>query len=245
MAAGIGSILGAIGGSGGGGGGGGFGGFVDSIFGKDSLKTMEANQATKKQGLTTDSSDKVVSGAQSEQLKLDQAAIEKLISDVLSGPGGLAEIFAGEQNAGIFNSSAAAQAAGDLSAKLVGELAKITGEKVTSRAEQSKGIDVQKSVEAGRSEAISSEADQSGGLLGKVIDFSKASGDALKRGDLLTASAADPSDILGEAEELGKANSEGNRVESSFDLSENLFAGAAPIEEEDEDEEDDKKQGEG
>jgi len=66
-----------------------------------------------------------------QQLQLDDAAIERLIEDVLSGPGGLAEIFAGEQTAGIFGSTVAAQAAGDLTAKLVGELAKLTGETVT------------------------------------------------------------------------------------------------------------------
>lgn len=66
-------------------------------------------------------------GTRTEQLVLDQTAIERLIEDALSGPGGLAEIFAGEQTAGIFGSSVAAQAAGDLTSKLVGELAKLTG----------------------------------------------------------------------------------------------------------------------
>ena len=66
-----------------------------------------------------------------EQLKLDPLAVQKIIQDVLGGAEGLAEIFAGEQNAGIFNSSVAAQASGDLATKLIGEIAKLTGEKST------------------------------------------------------------------------------------------------------------------
>lgn len=66
-------------------------------------------------------------GKQTEQLKLDQAAIAKIIEDVLGGTEGLASIFGGEQTAGIFDSSVAAQAAGDLTSKLVGEIAKLTG----------------------------------------------------------------------------------------------------------------------
>lgn len=66
-----------------------------------------------------------------ERLKVDQAAIDQIIQDVLGGADGLAAIFQGEQTAGIFNSSVAAQASGDLAAKLVGEIAKLTAEKQT------------------------------------------------------------------------------------------------------------------
>lgn len=68
----------------------------------------------------------------SERLVLDQAAILKTIQDILGGAEGLASIFAGEQTAGIFNSSVANQAAGDLASKIVGELAKLTAERVTT-----------------------------------------------------------------------------------------------------------------
>lgn len=74
-------------------------------------------------------------GRQESQLELDQAAIEKIISDVLGSESGLASIFGGEQSAGIFDSSVAAQASGDLAANLVGELAKITGKQVTTGEE--------------------------------------------------------------------------------------------------------------
>lgn len=68
----------------------------------------------------------------SSQLVLEDEAVAQIIRDVLSGAGGLASIFAGEQTAGIFDSSVAASASGDLVAKLVGEIAKLTGETVTS-----------------------------------------------------------------------------------------------------------------
>ena len=70
------------------------------------------------------------SGLRTEQLELDPEAIQQIIRDVLGGANGLASIFQGEQTAGIFNSSVSAQAAGDLAAKLVGEIAKITGKTV-------------------------------------------------------------------------------------------------------------------
>jgi len=74
-------------------------------------------------------------GTQTEQLKLDEEAVQKIIQDVLSGPQGLASIFQGEQTAGIFDSTVAAQAAGDLAANLIGEIAKLTGVRETRREE--------------------------------------------------------------------------------------------------------------
>ncbi len=71
---------------------------------------------------------KVFDTTETRGLDISQEAIEKIISDVLGGAGGLAEIFQGEQTAGIFDSSVAAQAAGDLAAKLAGEIARITAE---------------------------------------------------------------------------------------------------------------------
>ncbi len=71
-------------------------------------------------------------GTRTEQLELDRVAINKIIQDVLGGTGGLADIFAGEQSAGIFGSSVAAQSAGNFVANLVGELAKLQAKKVTT-----------------------------------------------------------------------------------------------------------------
>lgn len=70
-------------------------------------------------------------GTTTERLNLDEAAIQSIIQEVLGGAGGLASIFSGEQSSGIFNSSVAAQQAGDLASKLVGEIARLTAEKET------------------------------------------------------------------------------------------------------------------
>ena len=67
-------------------------------------------------------------GSRTEQLVLEQEAIDKIMEDVLSKAGeGIKDIFSGEQNIGLFDSSVSAQAAGDLASKLAGEIAKITG----------------------------------------------------------------------------------------------------------------------
>ena len=76
---------------------------------------------------------------QSQRTEIDQEGIDKIIADVLGGADGLAAIFAGEQNAGIFNSSTSAQAAGDLATKLAGEIAKLTASNVTDSTIDTKG----------------------------------------------------------------------------------------------------------
>lgn len=93
-----------------------------SIGGKAKAETVGRRE--------TETEEEKRTGVRREKLVLEQAAIEKIIADVLGGTEGLASIFAGEQTAGVFGSSVAAQAAGDLAANLVGELAKITGERV-------------------------------------------------------------------------------------------------------------------
>lgn len=93
-------------------------------------------------------------GSTTEQLVLDQAAIEKIIADVLGGPQGLASIFGGEQTAGVFDSSVAAQAAGDLASSLVGELAKLTGKKSTEQEVETKSTSEQSAESEGLIETI-------------------------------------------------------------------------------------------
>lgn len=70
-------------------------------------------------------------GTTTERLEIDDAAIKKIIEDILGSADGLASIFQGEQTAGIFDSSVTAQASGDFAANIVGELAKLTATKVT------------------------------------------------------------------------------------------------------------------
>lgn len=108
---------------------------IGSLFGTGSNEQgafeKEGSQITN----STLNSFRNTSGLQTEQLQLEDAAVQQIIRDVLGGPDGLAAIFAGEQNAGIFNSSVAAEAAGDLASKLVGEIAKITGKNVKTADE--------------------------------------------------------------------------------------------------------------
>jgi hypothetical protein len=84
-----------------------------------------------------------------EQIIIDQAAIEKIIADVLGGAEGLASIFQGEQTAGIFDSTVSAQAAGDLASKLVGEIAKLTAVKETTQETDTTQTSKQKQEEGG------------------------------------------------------------------------------------------------
>ncbi len=94
-----------------------------------------------------------------ERLKLDEAAVQKIIQDVLGGAEGLAGVFSEEQAAGIFDTSVAAQAAGNIASRLVGELAKLTAEKETTEA----GIQTVKSTQQ--------QAQEEEGLLGTIGGF--------------------------------------------------------------------------
>jgi hypothetical protein len=101
---------------------------TSKIFGSEGGGNKKSNSNLLQN--TTTVQDVGASNFDTEQLLLDPAAIQQIIRDVLGGADGLASIFAGEQSAGLYNSSVAAQAAGDLTAKLTGELAKITGKNV-------------------------------------------------------------------------------------------------------------------
>lgn len=125
--------------------------FLGSLFGS----------STSTSGTQSGTSTVTGSRRQTEQLEIDQAAIQKIIEDVLGGPEGLATIFAGEQNAGIFDSSVAAQASGDIAAKLVGELAKLTSKRVVEAEEDT----------TTKFTAQSQSKEKSGGLLSSIGDF--------------------------------------------------------------------------
>lgn len=73
-----------------------------------------------------------VTGTDIKKLVIDPEAITRIIQEVLGGTSGLASIFAGEKTAGVFDSTTATQQAGDLVARLVGEIAKLTAEEVTT-----------------------------------------------------------------------------------------------------------------
>ena len=108
------------------------GGFGDLIDGLETLFGSETRQNTSTTGKATSEgfAEANISGENRDRLEISDEAIDKIVSDILSGPEGLASIFGGEQNAGIFDSSVAAQAAGDLTAKITGEIAKLRAERV-------------------------------------------------------------------------------------------------------------------
>lgn len=96
-----------------------FGGSTEGVVGKERTRT-----------------DGTRSGTTRESLDISDEAVEKIVADILGGAGGLAEIFQGEQTAGIFSSSVSAQAAGDLASKLAGEIAKLRAVKTTAEDEE-------------------------------------------------------------------------------------------------------------
>ena len=99
-----------------------------------------------------------VTTTQTEGLNISQEGIDKLIRDVLAQSGGLADVFSTENVAGIFDSSVAAQAAGDIATQLVGELAKLTATKTaTNVAEQEQ-----------TTEQAQGTKQKSGGILGQI-----------------------------------------------------------------------------
>ena len=66
-----------------------------------------------------------------KRLVISDEAIQQIIQDMLSETdGGLAAIFAGEKSSGLYNSSVAAEEAGDLAAKILGEVGKLRAREV-------------------------------------------------------------------------------------------------------------------
>ena len=128
--------------------------------------SSNATNLTNKSGRTT-SQNSTTTG-----LNIDQAAVNRIIQDVLGGSGGLASIFAGEQSSGLYNSSASAQAAGNLVANLVGEIAKLTA----TQTEVSSGNQDQNSVISNVStdeqkSSSTQRSDNGGGLFGSAADL--------------------------------------------------------------------------
>ena len=71
-------------------------------------------------------------GTTTSQRKISQEGIDKLIYDVLSSDRGLASLAQGENSSGGFGSSTKQMMSQDLVTKLVGELANVTAENVTT-----------------------------------------------------------------------------------------------------------------
>lgn len=115
---------------GGGGGGSAIGMFSDLLDIGEKLFGSEQSGTSISSGSSSSQATAEFSGRSTDRLDISDEAIDKIISDILAGPEGLASIFGGEQNSGIFDSSVAAQAAGDLTAKITGEIAKLRAERI-------------------------------------------------------------------------------------------------------------------
>jgi hypothetical protein len=105
-------------------------GNVTALVGSETSGSTVSSLDQLTEGFASSTAEGKSSGESRDRLDISDEAIDKIVSDILSGPDGLASIFAGEQNAGIFNSSVSAQAAGDLSSKITGEIAKLRAERI-------------------------------------------------------------------------------------------------------------------
>jgi hypothetical protein len=94
------------------------------------------------------------------QLEIDPAALTKIISDILGSEQGLANIFSKEKGAGLYDSTVSADASGELTAKLVGEIAKLTAKEVSGSVG---------TTDATKTSTSSSKTSSgSGGILGSI-----------------------------------------------------------------------------
>lgn len=133
-------------------------GIIDSIggivdIGTGLFGTAPTEQLGSKKGTTRTKGGTTTT----ERLKIDREGIDAIIADLLGGTQGLASIFSDEQVSGLFSSSVAAQASGDLISQIAGELAKLTGVKETKE-----DIDITESIDIKEE----SETGGTGGLFG-------------------------------------------------------------------------------
>ena len=102
-------------------------------------------------------------GATKEYLDLSPVAIERIIQQILGGTEGLASIFSGEKATGLYGSTAAAQASGDLVAQLAGEIAKLTAPKITETTAK-EALDQTTETEEEKAGLLDVVGDKSGGV---------------------------------------------------------------------------------
>lgn len=128
-------------------------GGLEGIFGS----SQSTSGSTSQQSETTAS----LTGENRSKLEIEDEAIAKIVSDLFSGREGLASIFAGESNAGIFDSSVANLAAGDLVAQIVGEISKLRAERVETQD--------QTQTQSTTAESTTKQEAESGGLLDSIF----------------------------------------------------------------------------
>jgi len=104
--------------------------FGDIVGAVGSLFGTSQSQSGSSSGEAHSKTTANLTGESRSRLEISDEAIDKIVADILSGPEGLAEIFSGENVAGIFNSTVATLQASDLVSNIVGEIAKLRAEKV-------------------------------------------------------------------------------------------------------------------
>ena len=105
-------------------------GFSDIVGSIGGLFGTSQSQSGSSSGEAHSKTTANLTGESRSRLEISDEAIDKIVADILSGPEGLAEIFSGENVAGIFNSTVATLQASDLVSNIVGEIAKLRAEKV-------------------------------------------------------------------------------------------------------------------
>jgi len=118
-------------------------------------------ESTDTSGSGTGSTSKTGTSKRREKLNIDSAGIESLVRDVLASEQGLSEVFNEENVAGVFNSSVASQASGDLVAQIAREIAKLTAVKEEEIVED---------VET-ETESVSTGGSESPGLIKQIGGF--------------------------------------------------------------------------
>ena len=89
-------------------------------FGFGSKKSKTSTRGTEKGTIT-------------KQLEIEEEGVQKIIADILGSEQGLASIFSEENVSGLFDTTVAKQASGDLLANLAGEIAKLQAKEVETR----------------------------------------------------------------------------------------------------------------
>ena len=131
-------------------------------------------------GLSGEQNKQNISGTKTTQKKLDQAAVDKLIYDVLSSDQGLASLASGENLSGGFNSSSKTLQTQDFLTKLIGELAIGTAQTVettdTVSRDQKRSAKTVICTELARQGLLDPELYEAGGPPSRQVSFITWSG---------------------------------------------------------------------
>ena len=155
-------------------------GALGDIFGTSSSVSGSGNSSGSSSGesriigTANEQGTKKAKGRSSERLQIDNVGIQKLLQDMLGSQQGLASIFSNEKVSGLYGSTAATQASGNLLANLAGEIAKLTAKKVSETDEEEASGTTQNTRQNTSQSAIqnasttSNQESGSDGLLGQI-----------------------------------------------------------------------------